>query len=1538
MFLLFYKALEESTSAFVVAWFTLMKDTQFLTERNFRPFPDHPDIAGAYKYAAALSSIVSLVALQYPRVEKFIQEEWATPVSSESSATPPANPGPPRGLDQVPDGSFYIKNPVGIKAITQCFVETAHNSTASVPGFCWCLILYDLLSFVNERRQEMDEMDRAGQESRNPRVEFFENALAELFDGATERGTKALGKATADNALETIILMIEPTGGQPVGPRFWVEAEEDGRRMKNVIADLLRRALHALPLSATVLGAVLLANEVQYKDLEGHQAFLREDSDTSDTITGWTGSPAVRFTKNEESRKFLRRAKNRFPYEPIIFLKVMKALATVNVGVTNYLMNMDTYTQILPQGFSDYDVDDEDSDVTRIQLTNDLVVFAPRRAGFFEEEYSSRGGIVIPAGTIGEMISTGGSRPVVAWQHEYNAFPVLGRVLEQALIGDGSNSGPSYAAVGELGSGEAVTEIIGLLTILIACGNGSTPGELSPARILEEASDLVGRSRDVVSIIFDLLEAGLQVVANSSSAGKSTDFIVAAIQFVDALVPALPGRVWPYLARSTIQERHGRGGAFYGILSAVEVVRGDYEFTINCLRLFEDLVEEAIKSSVVNMGGSRSLTVASMAAPPITRSGVSTAVQRDILSAWTRVVVDVFESYYAWKYINEEQKLEIGQRISRIFTRILSMVYGVDESSDLSSKITSVLAPSAEHIIMVFLSEGDTELPMEPIIRTIRVGLETPESSFHLRSLNSWVEHVVSVIKFAEVCVRTRGYLGLPPSQLEKQLYNLTAPLAKLYVIHDRYRAPVLGIFESLVAASGTTQSEPPSLLGHLGADCASHFTAVLGTLDKPFDDEHLEARIWGFVSAVLSTKQQGLSILLLRGETLWQGGLNGRDKGSKRSLISVALDSLSEIDKISSTKSLAMLEAVALAQNFLSLAMDDLGKHSKFLPAITRFVEAQTIEFLPADSKEILTEKAIRVAVAAHIAQLLAIHLHSRRPSSRDGTFFRQLIPKLKYYFDQAATISGYRASLHVNLRKNFEEKWPGLTLLKLRKTTLQRKSYGIDYFYDMSLAGKVLSFDPCWDSRADGYANEVEQANLNLSLVDSQVVLLRAWKLLSMELCDFVSANRELEQPLVDVVERCLQANIETGLPPPIFKTIVCERAEFAFVILRRLQQAMQGANGQFDRILELAWKAIYTSATEFRQALATADVGYYRSLIRIIYLVLHANASKPNQTTESAYMVLDILNLVVAKGFKELASATHTHSEAANPEDIALVTAILQASLKLPGISIIHDSLATHMAENGTIRAATTLYSWSERLAMESRTTTTTRAANANANDPIYGELSLLFLLELSTIPALANQLATEGILDQILTSSLTAHIARQSVNPAGSPRLYAIWTRALLPLSLNLLVHIGPRIAREVHAFLSFFAPQLRATITAWKARTVVTLAAVNEAVSIAMVLAVLGRIMGAGGGACLDGFDKAALVEEVEYLLSHKNYLKSLVAATNKEEEEMLRREEEADANGNGNGGGGSVEGGLVVKVTTGLGVLQGLLAEDEGED
>lgn len=667
-----------------------MTDTNFLSSRIYIPFPEAFEIINLYRYAIPLASIVSITLLQHPKVEKHLQQEFIRTFSNESSATPPAT-GPAVGARRPPptvsDQSFYVENPVAITAVTECFKETLGAPGASIPAFGWALILLDVITFVGAASQELEDLDpfssnAAGRVERHPTVELYESVLAGLFEGSTEKELRKLANASARDALEAIVLMIEPSGvGEAfLGSKFWIDSEEDGSRMKNVLASLVRKALPDLNISGEVLMTVILTHELQYKDLVEYQKFLeaeveREGSDPS----GWTGSSAQRFIRHGSAMQFLRRAKNRFPYEPILFLKLIKALAIESVGVMEDLMKMDTYTQVLPHGFGDYDVDDEDSDVTKIQLTNDLLVFAPRDGGVFEDEYAPRGGIVIPAGTIGEITSTGGSRPVVAWKHSYNAFPLFGRVLEYALIGDGTDIGPRRLMAGELGTGETVTEIVGLLTMLIVSGTSSSvkgTDSIDVARILEEASDNVGRSRDVVSIIFDLLEAGLQAAAQSSNTGKSTEFIVAALQFIDALIQILPGRVWPFIARSTILERHGRGGAFVSILSAVEVVRGDYEFTINCLDLFEHLVEEAVQSSVVNMGGSKSLMLASMGANATTRSGVSMAVQREILTSWTRVTVDVFESYRGWKYVNREQRLDIGELSVHFFFTLTVLIVG----------------------------------------------------------------------------------------------------------------------------------------------------------------------------------------------------------------------------------------------------------------------------------------------------------------------------------------------------------------------------------------------------------------------------------------------------------------------------------------------------------------------------------------------------------------------------------------------------------------------------------------------------------------------------------------------------------------------------------------------------------------------------------------------------------------------------------------------------------------------------------------------
>jgi nuclear pore complex protein Nup188 len=399
-----------------------------------------------------------------------------------------------------------------------------------------------------------------------------------------------------------------------------------------------------------------------------------------------------------------------------------------------------------------------------------------------------------------------------------------------------------------------------------------------------------------------------------------------------------------------------------------------------------------------------------------------------------------------------------------------------------------------------------------------------------------------------------------------------------------------------------------------------------------------------------------------------------------------------------------------------------------------------------------------------------------------------------------------------------------------------------------------------------------------------------------------------------MVAVVESCLSENIDTAIPAPIFTQIVSSRAEFAFVVVRKLHEALPDSPELFDGIFTQAWRAIGSSATEFHRALLTADMQYYRPLLRVIYIALVAVGSRPKQTVEMASQVQDLLTVVVAQGFKHLAQAAHALPEEANPQDIALITAILQASLRLKGVEGIYTHLGTHLAENGTIRAATTLFSWAEELAGPS-------------SDPVYGELSVLFLLELSAIPTLADLLAQEGVLELLISSTLGQRI-REGVSVTTDPRRHAIWCQGMLPIALNLLGTIGQRISREIIEFLRFYAPQINQAIDEMRPHKpkVVNLPMINEATTIVIIMIIIYRH---GEPAALEGlnFDRQALVEGVDYLLTHKNYLKSLIVATSADEDEMERRETEGE--------GGNE---LADKTFSGLASLQSLLGDDEMEE
>lgn len=87
-----------------------------------------------------------------------------------------------------------------------------------------------------------------------------------------------------------------------------------------------------------------------------------------------------------------------------------------------------------------------------------------------------------------------------------------------------------------------------------------------------------------------------------------TDFLFycSCVQFIHALLPILPNRVWPLLARSGLLELGRGGGRLTTIVGSVELVSGRFDLLLACTRLFEGIVDDFVSKAVRRKNGERS--------------------------------------------------------------------------------------------------------------------------------------------------------------------------------------------------------------------------------------------------------------------------------------------------------------------------------------------------------------------------------------------------------------------------------------------------------------------------------------------------------------------------------------------------------------------------------------------------------------------------------------------------------------------------------------------------------------------------------------------------------------------------------------------------------------------------------------------------------------------------------------------------------------------------------------------------------------------
>lgn len=427
-------------------------------------------------------------------------------------------------------------------------------------------------------------------------------------------------------------------------------------------------------------------------------------------------------------------------------------------------------------------------------------------------------------------------------------------------------------------------------------------------------------------------------------------------------------------------------------------------------------------------------------------------------------------------------------------------------------------------------------------------------------------------------------------------------------------------------------------------------------------------------------------------------------------------------------------------------------------------------------------------------------------------------------------------------------------------------------------------------------------------------------------MELSGPLATEPKFQKIMAVAVTDCLRANAENQLPEVIFERLAQSRADLAFTLLQRLLE-VKSTMVEVKAILAVAWNTLRRHDPNLGSALNGDNADYYRMLLKILYLALQPHTSDAavspedlnastakgstarSQSRSDVQVGLEVLSTIVAQGFRSLTIILHDSPTLVHPSDFSLITAILRSILHIPSLSRNTAHIISAFSDSRTARCASTLLSWADQLATN--------------GDPIYGELSVLFLLEMSSVPVLAESLAVEGVMSQILSTNLIRVLQSRAFGPFDQPvRMYGIWGRGVLPLLLNLLHAVGPPLASEVSAALNQFPNQLaRASNTfsssprtsAKDPKRYITLAMASEALTLSLIVTILQTFREAGASAAVIPseieevkWNREQVKEEIEGWLQRRGALSEKIVPSDEKEERWSKQKPVSGAGGSEN--------------------------------
>ncbi|KAK4250548.1 nucleoporin subcomplex protein binding to Pom34-domain-containing protein [Corynascus novoguineensis] len=1474
------KAAQFAASQLVTQWFALMDACEF-----FEPVPrGHELITELLMPLHSLVAAISLKLLNVDRTLSYLDQD----------------------VDLLEEEEPYLASSDTLTQIHTTITAAAHAGlvTTMPVVFAWSLILHQMHVGYQERAERRDllqnqraqagfelEYEPSGRQRRNSAgsIVSIEASSYDVFlasqqlERNIEPAENMARIATAGGQVYDLMaeMAICLGSGQLAAFRPVL-----GARARLAFQDLLKRSAHYVGYQAEPVSCLLsiLSAGSQYWDISAEVP--SNEKSALDIYTRMLNDETLNVHYTSQSR-------NRFPYEFLPFASMCRILSAALVSdkdsselITTLLMRNPSLTVNWdPRWDRSYELVFEEENTNSFRLTRDIDLFdaaSKSNRRILPEEKCT-----IPHGTFGRFVTDVGR--VAKLEFEHSTLALFGKRLEVNLMADAYDSGLGYL------SGDELIEGISLLATVLRAETlkSSRTDPDRGLRILAEASRFLSRGKDFINVICDTLDSLVEEeLANLD--GPKIAAVSSCLQFLYAALPVCPGRVWAYMARCPLINSDTRSGRLSRITANLDMFAERYDLLLSAVKLFSSLIESAVTSAVQRKSGASVNSRAKGEENPWV--GASDKIVSRVSLSIAQTSIDVFENSATWRFPSEVDRSIIIRDVVGIMHKLVSCTHSVGSTGSPRS-LTAPLAPAAGYVVESFLSSSSSSLRFQPLLATLLAAFQIPDTTLYQR--RAWIvsERLTATLSFATVLLRVADYLNQTSAGIQTRLFKSACVVARLPAIKHSFKAPAISLLGALVESAGKSSGEPPSLLGYLGPQVSRSFIQIAAQLDKPFDRVAEVTSTWRFFSTILRNRQQWMANCLLTGKTPREA-LKGEAKISQLtagSVLSTALEKLRAIRDISSQELLAILDFFTSAQNYWPWTIFAMQKDREFLQELRAYV--RDLKAPAVVSKADPAEACYQARIAAYIAETFAMQLYHLRQMRQEQAFAAEVVNDLDYFLRDGVAVSDYNSSLHANFARNFAKQYQGCLVDDFKRTLLVPRDLGSQYYYALDVAESMLSYDAGWaGSRHNGFKREMEAANLNLSLVEAEVALFHAWEYLLLELsvC-LLPKHQSVARQMLQVAEQCLESNQRPQPPENIFVVLAHSRANLALTLLQRLADYSLLPK-DISQLLSL----VSATINGVENPWSKDQISYFRTLLKVLFVVLrgtkHSNNAAPQKPTAESpvavtQLVLTILDRVVARSFRNLAALVHEPDAATTPEDLALITAILQACLSVPGIEQCQLQVLNIMSSHDILQVATSLFSWSDRL--------------AEKGDPIYGELALLLLLELSALPALAEQLACDGLLGHLTSAKLAGFMRRANVSPftdnAGAARCYAIWAKGILPLLLNILGALGATIAPEVAFVLNQFPNLLRSSIDRLEApgmsRTVplsssrdalgaagphyfIALVAVSEVHSLALLTRVLAALR-AGNARDIPevAWDTGAVLENVEFWLTSRKVLR-----------------------------------------------------------